>query len=814
MGFSRSTASATSHASHTTYTSSITSATGPPSTTNSNTSNSSNTSHVSNISLFLTNLRLLDLDLLPDWPDINAATFSVKDAAQGQKKRIHCVEWALFQLFNLWDPEETRNKLKPFFPPLENVQSLNLRAALVRGLEQAKKNGVLGRDAIVRKTMLDECKGDRLEEILAVFSSAVLKKVVAEQQRDDPRKRHPALAQALALEHRGYSGDRSELTALIIAHRASLCRTLKDKEVMRERFREFSDLLKVKEKAIADRRQRAQASQRKRQNEGKEVSQEVKLDVWRTVRNNWSGNERWLEALLHGDQNTQKDGVLSASFDRVWRRVQAGRISELEDKSDSLLDELDNRVKSQEERLQKWQCFRQQMFGKPHNESLTKEKLGNPNLKGIDLGLRGHEALHRGRTARRRTILNPVTPGELTGDYKDTLHGFKLELSGIDPKLSSIPSWLQKPREPPRQESDAEVVSDISDHEKNLTAASSPTFRRELTAAENPSYQPILEKLKSVHEQGEAQASLNVTYDGASIQKNRQNEEAINPTPRQISASPSRRRPSLISRKEKHPEGLLDSTASSDRPSSPPDQYSFHPSPAPQQLADQILASVDAASPSPLNKPPRHTLSLAERTRLTLARRLPQAAADTNANADENEEETYFTPTRRSASHKRSHTISTSPYKAATTSDIPGNTGPGPGLGIGIGIGIGTSSTYEDLETRTRRSMANFESAQKKAQLERRRSERSKAKQQQRPMSHGGGGYFPSVLDEDGEGEGEEGEEEEGGGNSALLLAEELLREGQDVDYDAVFRSRPKIAMSPTPERGGENEEGRFRGWE
>lgn len=63
----------------------------------------------SNISLFLTNLRLLELDHLPDWPDINALTFTNKDVAQGQKKRIQSVEWALYQLFMLWDPDETRN---------------------------------------------------------------------------------------------------------------------------------------------------------------------------------------------------------------------------------------------------------------------------------------------------------------------------------------------------------------------------------------------------------------------------------------------------------------------------------------------------------------------------------------------------------------------------------------------------------------------------------------------------------------------------------------------------------------------------------
>jgi hypothetical protein len=63
----------------------------------------------SNITLFLTNLRLLDLDLKDDWPGITAVTFSTKD--QNQKKRIQVVEWALYQLFALWDPEETRNVL-------------------------------------------------------------------------------------------------------------------------------------------------------------------------------------------------------------------------------------------------------------------------------------------------------------------------------------------------------------------------------------------------------------------------------------------------------------------------------------------------------------------------------------------------------------------------------------------------------------------------------------------------------------------------------------------------------------------------------
>lgn len=74
-------------------------------------------SSASNVATFLTNLRLLDLDLQPDWPEINTLTFNNKDASQGQKKRIQCVEWALYQLFSLWDPEETRNVSAQLSPP-------------------------------------------------------------------------------------------------------------------------------------------------------------------------------------------------------------------------------------------------------------------------------------------------------------------------------------------------------------------------------------------------------------------------------------------------------------------------------------------------------------------------------------------------------------------------------------------------------------------------------------------------------------------------------------------------------------------------
>lgn len=73
-------------------------------------SSSANRSGPPAVAIFLTNLRLLDLDLLPDWPGITTDTFATSSSsAAGHKKRVQCVEWALFQLFSIWDAEETKN---------------------------------------------------------------------------------------------------------------------------------------------------------------------------------------------------------------------------------------------------------------------------------------------------------------------------------------------------------------------------------------------------------------------------------------------------------------------------------------------------------------------------------------------------------------------------------------------------------------------------------------------------------------------------------------------------------------------------------
>lgn len=55
------------------------------------------------VTVFLRNLRLLQLDQQPDWPGLSSRLFS--PSQQLQRQRVKGVEWALYHLFALWDPE-------------------------------------------------------------------------------------------------------------------------------------------------------------------------------------------------------------------------------------------------------------------------------------------------------------------------------------------------------------------------------------------------------------------------------------------------------------------------------------------------------------------------------------------------------------------------------------------------------------------------------------------------------------------------------------------------------------------------------------
>lgn len=111
-----------------------------------------------------------------------------------------------------------------------------------------------------------------------------------------------------------------------------------------------------------------------------------------------------------------------------------------------------------------------------------------------------------------------------------------------------------------------------------------------------------------------------------------------------------------------------------------------------------------------------------------------------------------------------------------------------------------TAEQEDDLVARTRKSMANFEATQQRIRLERQRSQKLEARKQSLTNRSGEiarQSYFSDQMDE------AAGAEGNSTMNSTMMLEELLAKEAEGVDYDYVFKSRPRIKASPpgTPVR-------------
>lgn len=596
--------------------------------------------------------------------------------------------------------------------------------------------------------MLDDCKGERLEEVLAVFSSAVLKKLVAAAA--DAEGEHPAIAQQLALEERGYAGDKADLLALNLAHRASLSRFLRDKDAARRKYQDLAELLDVKERNIA--RRQEQVRLQTQAGDHRHVTEDMRLDMRRHVRNNWAGNEQWMETLLCGDTNARQDGVLSAPFDRVWRRVQSDRLSELEDEGKGLLEKLDSRVRAQRESLQKWQDFREEVLGKQAAALPPERAQGKDTKRGIDFGFDNHARLHRRQMSPGKS-LRANTHG-LETPCASLLQDLQKELKEVEavrmPSLSSIigPRIRQPTRPPPQAaESADETVSELSDLDD-------PTY-----APDESLDKPLSQPLEAIESRPHAQhlPTENPTTITRKDSQTRSTMQARDSSrSRQARSSVSLSRPSSQSTQSSGNGVSRHGSQSSQRQIRPTVKLEPQRSPSPEPvspttaMADKILASMDNASPSPVKQSkPRHTLSLAERTRLSMARMSRGGNKYASPEEEDDEHTTETSPTRDVASSEQS-------TPALEDQDL----------------------AYEDLVSRTRKSLAGFEASRQKAQLERRRSQR-----RSRMAPRGEGSYFPKV------------EEEAPGTPEEPAPAQELDVE----DMEAIFKSRPRLQTSPGP---------------
>lgn len=586
--------------------------------------------------------------------------------------------------------------------------------------------------------MLDECKGDKLEEVLAVFSNVVLQKRV----REEEASQYEPIALRLALEKFSYNEERTGLSALILAHRASLNRHLREKEEAKARYKDFSELLSLSQRRVTRRSEQLKEAASSRGPRAHISPEEVET-LQDRVQTNWSGNDEWLASLLHGDGTGAKGGLLSTPFEKVWDSVEGVGVGELEAKENSgLLQQLESRVRNQEERLARWQAFGEKL-SKGNTKSRSQEQeFASLKKNKIDLGFTVHEGLQVNK-ANTDEALKPTRTTRLP-DYVRLVEKMQAELANVG-KI--------KPQE--RRERPKSIVSETSEPDPTPSpvpsAAHSPEPSKQATETAEEDWSSVSSETELSPLNSNATKSIPQTP--ASDPPTVHQEHVKRPN---ISSAPyERSRKGTQPRQVKEPENshfdepyeTVTKTSVPLKPAAGPSNPTRRlepPPPLPTEseiLADDILNSMTAASPSP--KKVRQTLSLAERTRVSMAR-------------------VSFAPADLEHELEESHGTANLALRPAATKPATTTTPE-------------ADDKYAGLIERTRKSMVNFEDVQKKVQIERRKSYRD-AKKKQRESS-----FFPKV-------------EEEPVVTPSIETAE--LFEG-DADYESVFMSRPKIKTSP-----------------
>lgn len=568
--------------------------------------------------------------------------------------------------------------------------------------------------------MLDECKGERLEEALAAFSTIVLRKRMGAGEGGAS-----AIARRLALAPNIKPSERRSLLPLAIAHRASLAAVLHRKEQQRSRYLQFQHSLDERKQKL--RQQHKRLVQEKEASTGSNITEQSLQRIRQRFDTHWPGDPRWLDVILNGDVEDTQDVLLETPFERIWMDVTSGVLPSANTNSEQegLLRNLENRVATQQARLQHWKRYREQVAGdrKTLASKTSPDKPPKP-AQGWSMDFTAHKQID----AQQAEILQ--YPAKHTFDDSHAA-----ELSQDDEYAQLVKSMQQDLDAigAPKRQSLRHTRGAVSKHHSTDKRRSdygiyqSQQVDGRLNSDERPEQDDVDSEEAALPEPEQLKQGKKATSTkSVPSEFVRPNRPSDNPA---ISTPESRDNGSDGESQPEIPSSRLTGTTldEADHPVFENDEESM--------LAAEIIAATMNADPSPVKAKP----SLVERTRRSMAFASPA--------------ELHKLPPK-SIKQTKDHSSKPSEVSAKVEED-----------------------PRATLLERTRRSMSLLPAQPReprKSMHKHRHSRQFPTNQFETPKKQ------PAILED----------------VEDMTPPEQLF--SQDADYDSVFKSRPKIAMSPT----------------
>lgn len=543
--------------------------------------------------------------------------------------------------------------------------------------------------------MLDECRGEKFEEVIAAFSTVVLHRVIAAEQNIKPN-----ITSRLILAHNLPPEDQRTLIPLAIAHRVALTGILQEKARLRARYLGLQRRLDAKEQELSKRKEDLEITRDARE---KPIASNAKIyEIRKHFDTHWQGDTQWIDAIFEGGDH-KKDPVLDTPFSTVWQKASKGNAQPVVACQQGLLQQLEKRVATQEARLQKWRQLK---------EDLATTAKFAPKLGSIGERMKSSHGLDLKFSSHTKLVMDPCDMQVNTADlppveslsaakeeYEKLAQSMRRELALVgnvkdkNANFFSIVSKTLKEKRPTESfEEPIEAVPTTRQPTKLPKSIRFPTQEKK-----------IVEKVHSVHTNGSS----------ALLNESTSSSHQESPPPTQSQSYPS----SIRSTQSIQPSETLGPEMDEE-----------------EILAQEIILSTMNA-PSPIKPKP----SLSERAKKSMA--------------------------------------------LASLEDLGGTAGPSPISKPSVtqvtDVFSSSSSNLnpiprETLLERTRQSMSLITPKPRKSVMERRRASKIY------PINQFSTPEKMSCTS-----------------HAEVLTPPEALF-GQDVNYATVFKSRPKIALSPT----------------
>lgn len=187
---------------------------------------------------------------------------------------------------------------------------------------------------------MDDCQGEKFEELLAGFSTSVLRRAsVSDNGTSIPAVRLSSAKGLLPDEY-------ALMVPLILSHHGSLSAMSKRRARVHETHRKFSGLLDNKKTQLDTRSDSSPILSNGAANYER-ISAEVKA--------NWLGSEEWAKTLLDGGSRSSGDAFLELPFFTAWVKAKDSAVDDLStNASKDLLVNLESRITRQRDRLHRW----------------------------------------------------------------------------------------------------------------------------------------------------------------------------------------------------------------------------------------------------------------------------------------------------------------------------------------------------------------------------------------------------------------------------------------------------------------------------